>query len=66
MKVAGAYLHFRCWKHVVEGHEQTPRESFAKCEVPNCGNRAAAYWYKGEKYQELPKPHSISWDMLLG
>lgn len=52
---AGEYLHFRCDRHKVDGHfESKPYEMPAKCGVIGCRNRGKPYWYKGEKYANLP------------
>ena len=51
---SGEYLHFRCYKHTVDGHfEERSYPSEAKCEVPGCENRGRAYWYRGPQYAQL-------------
>lgn len=56
----GEYLHFRCLAHAVEGHFEARQGFERRCEVAGCDKRAAGYWYRGDKYAELPVPKSES------
>ena len=51
--VRGAYYHFRCDRHAVEGHSRVSNHPDYRCDVRGCERAAKAYWYEGEKFATL-------------